>query len=61
MTSAKFWVISLVGSAALFLAILVTVFATGQTFGQRCSVIFPDKGEAWSRCVTNLSQGRPPQ
>lgn len=37
--------------------LIVTVFATGQTFGQRCAVAYPDKDRMWSFCVEQMKQG----
>lgn len=40
---------------ALFAALLLIVFATGQTFGQRCAEYFPKDAEAQRQCVVDLS------
>lgn len=42
------------------IALIVAVFATGSTFGQRCDRAFPSDPERSSLCVKNLAKGRAP-
>lgn len=43
--------------AILAVALIIAVFATGQTFGQLCAAAH-DKGSAgWSACVSRLAKG----
>lgn len=53
--AAKIIVIGIVSGCVAFAALLVFVFATGQTFGQRCAH-FPV--EARAQCVDDLSRGK---
>ncbi len=47
----------LIGGVIAFIALLIFVFATGSTFGQRCAKLHPEKGEAWQQCIDDLSRG----
>jgi predicted PurR-regulated permease PerM len=47
-------------SFAVVLAILIFVFATGQTFGQRCERLFPHDPAFQERCVHRLAYGEQP-
>ncbi len=44
-------------SAIIFLAILAAVFATGQTFGQRCEVFHTKDRPEWRECVERMVKG----
>lgn len=37
--------------------LIVFVFASGQTFGQRCAKEYEPKSRAWSQCISKLSKG----
>jgi|SaaInl59LU_5_DNA_1037362.scaffolds.fasta_scaffold22739_5 hypothetical protein len=39
----------------LFAIILIVVFATGQTFGQRCSKVYESHTTEWCECVERLA------
>jgi hypothetical protein len=41
----------------LGVALTVAVFATGQTFGQRCSAVHDKRTAEWSECVDRLARG----
>ena len=41
-------------------ALILAVFLTGSTFGQRCERAFPDDPPAAERCVVDLSEGQRP-
>ena len=54
----RLFLISCGAGFGAFLALLLIVFATGQTFGQRCERLHPDGSAAeLERCVTQLSDG----
>jgi hypothetical protein len=42
------------GAAGL---LIVAVFLTGNTFGQRCAKIWPESSSAWSNCVERFAHG----
>lgn len=55
----RLFLTSLGAGFGAFLALLCFVFATGQTFGQRCERLHPNGGAAEIElCVTELSNGR---
>lgn len=39
--------------------LILVVFLTGNTFGQRCAKLWPEKSPAWSNCVERFAHGRP--
>ena len=41
----------------LFICLLILVFATEQTFGQRCAKEYNEDTTEWCDCVERLSQG----
>lgn len=43
---------------AVFLVMVVAVFATGSTFGQRCAESYTPGSADWNTCVTELVGGR---
>lgn len=43
----------------LAVVLTVFVFATGQTFSQRCAAIYDTPSAEWERCVDRLSKGGP--
>lgn len=47
----------LIGGVVAFVLLLIVVFATGSTFGQRCAKLHPEKGQAWQQCIDNLKRG----
>ena len=50
--------IAALSSAAAGLVLLVTVFATGQTFGQRCRAAgHLEDSRAWADCVASMTRG----
>lgn len=49
-----------ISGAILFVALIVAVFASGNTFGQRCDRAFPDNPARAETCVFNLSNGYAP-
>jgi len=58
MTAASKVIIhSLIGGVVAFVLLLIVVFATGSTFGQRCAKIHSEKGEAWQQCIKDLQRG----
>lgn len=44
-------------SPIAFGLLLFAVFATGSTFGQRCSVEYEKDSTEWRQCVSRLSEG----
>lgn len=50
--------IAFAGGFGAFLALLLIVLATGQTFGQRCERMYPADPIAQERCVGDLANGR---
>ncbi len=53
----KFTVFTVTWAVIGSVLLISAVFATGQTFGQRCSVHFESKSEQWNDCVKTLSKG----
>ena len=43
---------------AVFLVMVVAVFATESTFGQRCAESYTPDSADWNACVTELVGGR---
>lgn len=41
----------------VFIILLIAVFATGSTFGQRCEVKFQRDSTEWQECVLRLNKG----
>jgi ABC-type microcin C transport system permease subunit YejB len=56
MSFEKLVVIGFVSGIATFALLLIFVFATGSTFGQRCTAM-GYSGDDWSQCVDGLSRG----
>jgi len=52
-------IVKIVVSAILmFSLLLLLVFATGNTFGQRCSALgYPTGSEEWKNCIQELKTG----
>ena len=45
---------ALYGGFALAGCYIILMFATGQTFGQKCSAVWKDGSPEWQSCVHNL-------
>jgi hypothetical protein len=56
MSQKKFFVIGFLFGLAIFAVLLILVFATGSTLGQRCAVNFAPDSAAWTECIHRLSQ-----
>ncbi len=37
--------------------LIVSVFLTGNTFGQRCAKLWPENSPAWENCVARFASG----
>lgn len=46
------------GGLALWGVIIMIVFATGSTFGQRCAAMYARDSRAWESCVSALAARR---
>lgn len=55
----RFFLTAFYGAVALFGVLLVAVFLTGSTFGQRCAKLWPVDSPAWESCVERFAAGRP--
>ncbi len=40
------------------ITLIILVFATGQTFGQRCAELYDIDSPEWCDCVDSLATGR---
>lgn len=49
---------SFFGGLGVFSAILLTVWLSNSTFGQRCAVEHKQYTEAWAQCVNDLARPR---
>jgi hypothetical protein len=38
--------------------LIIIVFLTGNTFGQRCAKLWPENSSAWNDCVEQFAHGR---
>lgn len=48
----------IIGGIVASIILVISVFATGQTFGQRCAKQFPNHSVEWKQCVHNLVNGK---
>jgi len=56
MNTLKYWVTVIYGGLALFGLLVIVVFATGQTFGQRCAKIWVSGSPDWHSCVHTFAE-----
>jgi len=60
MTTIRFLTTAFLGGLAGTILLIAYIFATGQSFGQRCDRMFPNDGARQELCVENLAAGRAP-
>lgn len=60
MRPLQFLLTAAIAAVVAFAVSLFVVFATGQTFGQRCAAHFADGSPEWRACVSRLAGGRKP-
>ncbi len=58
MTLWRLFVSAVYSGFAFFGVMLVVVFMTGSTFGQRCAEIHQQDSVEWQQCVETFSTGR---
>jgi hypothetical protein len=58
MKPATFLLSVICGSLGAFGILLVVVFATGSTFGQRCAALYEHGSQSWQMCVRDLATRR---
>lgn len=44
--------------AVTAVVLIIGVFATGSTFGQRCAKVFPKDSPEWHQCIKDLAAGK---
>lgn len=55
---ARAFTLGLIHGTILFALLIVFVFATGSTFGQRCDRMHPEDRTARDTCVERLASGK---
>lgn len=53
---ALFWCSAFATGALLAVVLIISVFASGQTFGQRCAIWYAADSPEWSDCIIRMGR-----